>query len=108
MQKSKNIKSYSEKHIKELRQTGKSKTDWDRVRSLTEREVKKAITQDADAALSPKPEDWDDLMVSVTPPKEPLYMRVDADVLAWYRDQGRGYQATINAVLRSYMQAHQM
>jgi uncharacterized protein (DUF4415 family) len=34
-------------------------------------------------------------------------MRLDADVLAWFRAQGRGYQTRINTVLRAFMQAKQ-
>jgi uncharacterized protein (DUF4415 family) len=38
--------------------------------------------------------------------KLPLTVRLDEDVLLWFRAQGKGYQTRINAVLRSYMQAH--
>ncbi len=40
------------------------------------------------------------------PRKAQLTIRVDSDVLEWYRKQGRGYQARINALLRAYMQEH--
>ncbi|MBA3944559.1 MAG: BrnA antitoxin family protein [Herpetosiphonaceae bacterium] len=40
-------------------------------------------------------------------PKEQVTLRVDKDVLAWFRKQGRGYQTTINALLRAYMDAHE-
>jgi uncharacterized protein (DUF4415 family) len=35
-----------------------------------------------------------------------LSLRVDADVLAWFRAQGGGYQTRMNALLRAYMEAH--
>ncbi len=38
--------------------------------------------------------------------KKQVTLRVDADVLAWFRAQGRGYQTRINALLRAYMEAH--
>ena len=38
------------------------------------------------------------------PRKVQLTIRVDRDVLEWYRRQGRGYQTRINALLRAYMQ----
>lgn len=107
MRKSKNIATYSDEELKKARREGKSKTDWDRIKSMPAKERKKAREEDPDVAPTPRPDEWDDLIVSVTPPKEPLYMRVDAEVLAWYRSQGRGFQGTINAVLRSYMQAQQ-
>jgi uncharacterized protein (DUF4415 family) len=34
--------------------------------------------------------------------KERITVRLDADMLAWFRREGRGYQTRINAVLRSY------
>jgi len=38
--------------------------------------------------------------------KQQLTIRVDRDVLEWYRSQGPGYQTRINALLRAYMQEH--
>ena len=40
------------------------------------------------------------------PRKEQLTIRVDSDVLEWYKRQGPGYQTRINALLRAYMQEH--
>ena len=39
--------------------------------------------------------------------KTQLTLRVDSDVLEWYKKQGRGYQTRINMLLRAYMQEHQ-
>jgi uncharacterized protein (DUF4415 family) len=38
-------------------------------------------------------------------PKKQITVRIDPDVLAFFRKQGRGYQTMINAVLRKYMKA---
>ena len=35
-----------------------------------------------------------------------LSLRVDSDVVTWFRAQGRGYQSRMNALLRAYMDAH--
>ena len=40
------------------------------------------------------------------PRKEQLTLRIDSDVVEWFRKQGRGYQTRINALLRAYMEAH--
>ncbi len=37
------------------------------------------------------------------PIKKPVTLRLDADVLAWFRKQGRGYQTRINRALRKVM-----
>ena len=42
----------------------------------------------------------------VPPRKQQLTIRLDADVLAWLKSHGRGYQSRINAVLRAYYEAH--
>jgi uncharacterized protein (DUF4415 family) len=40
------------------------------------------------------------------PKKSLLSLRVDSDVIAWFRSQGPGYQSRMNALLRAYMEAH--
>lgn len=42
----------------------------------------------------------------VTPVKKPIALRLDADVLAWFKQDGDGYQTRINAALREYMAQH--
>ncbi|MFC6945449.1 BrnA antitoxin family protein [Paraburkholderia dipogonis] len=41
------------------------------------------------------------------PPKQAVTMRLDADVLNWFKEQGQGYQTRINKLLRAYMLAQQ-
>ncbi len=38
--------------------------------------------------------------------KAQITLRIDADVLEWFRERGAGYQSRMNAVLRAYKQAH--
>ena len=38
-------------------------------------------------------------------PKQAISIRLDTDVLEFFKDEGPGYQSRINAVLRSYMDA---
>jgi uncharacterized protein (DUF4415 family) len=40
------------------------------------------------------------------PRKAQLTLRLDSDVLEWFRKQGQGYQTKINSLLRAYMKAH--
>lgn len=39
--------------------------------------------------------------------KESITLRVDHDVLEWFKQQGKGYQTKMNAILKSYVKAHQ-
>lgn len=51
------------------------------------------------------PEDWKDAKVGAfyRPTKQQLTVRLDSDVLAWLKAQGKGYQSKINALLRQAM-----
>ncbi len=44
--------------------------------------------------------------VVVPPGKKQVTVRLDTDVLAWLKGQGRGYQTRINSILRAYYDAH--
>ncbi len=39
-------------------------------------------------------------------PKKQITVRLDADMVEWFKRQGRGYQTRMNAVLRSYYEAY--
>jgi uncharacterized protein (DUF4415 family) len=49
---------------------------------------------------------WSNARVVMPPPgKSSVHLRLDSDVLAWFREQGRGHLSRMNAVLRSFMDA---
>ena len=78
-------------------------TDWKRLRTMTDEEVHAAITTDPDI----KPTDeafWKKATVVMPRRKETVTMRLDADLVEWFRGE-RGYQTRINAILRAYMNA---
>ncbi|MBA2687922.1 MAG: BrnA antitoxin family protein [Gemmatimonadaceae bacterium] len=55
--------------------------------------------------LANLPDDFWASAVLVPPiPKQAISLRVDDDVLDWFRKQGPGYQSRMNAILRAYMQ----
>ena len=79
-------------------------TDWKRLRDTTDEEVHAAVASDPD--IVPTDEAfWKDARVVMPKPKETVTIRLDADLLAWFRKE-RGYQTRINAILRAYMAAH--
>jgi uncharacterized protein (DUF4415 family) len=49
---------------------------------------------------------WDTALPQAPKAKQAISMRVDPEVLAFFKAQGEGYQTRINAVLRSYVEAH--
>lgn len=86
------------------RTSPKTQTNWTRVRSLKDSQVHKAIGTDPDVHAT-TPEFWATAKVVLPQPKRPITIRLDADLLAWFRTQ-KGYQTKINAVLRTFMQAN--
>ena len=79
-------------------------SDWKRVDAL----------KDEDIDLSDSPEITPEMFAKAivrrglkpVPPKAQITLRVDSEVLAWFKMQGQGYQTRINALLRAYMEAH--
>ncbi|MGC4010262.1 MAG: BrnA antitoxin family protein [Pseudomonas sp.] len=76
-----------------------SKTDFERLSKM----------KDADIDTSDIPELGEDFFRNAelhVPAKQAVTIRLDADVLEWFKSQGAGYQTRINQLLRQYMQAH--
>ena len=80
-----------------------SRTDWTRVDAFTEEEIEQMAVEDGTAGL-----DWTrgELVIPLRIAKESIHLRVDPDVLAWFRSQGAGHLSRMNAVLRAYYDAH--
>jgi uncharacterized protein (DUF4415 family) len=75
-----------------------SLTDWERVDALTDDEID---TSD----IPPLDEDFfASAELRMPEPEQSITIRVDRDVLEWFKSQGKGYQTRMNAVLRMYME----
>ncbi len=80
----------------------RGKTDLERLRSMTEQEIEEGIKRDPDS--DPTNFDWSKAVLVVPKPKEAISIRVDEDVLTFFKGLGAGYQTRINAVLRHFME----
>jgi len=71
------------------------------------RALKRMGNKDIDFSDIPEKTDWSKAVVGkfYRPIKKSLTIRIDADVLAWVKGQGKGYQTRINAILREAMGA---
>ncbi len=78
-------------------------TDWPRVDATSENELERAIAEDPDAQA--RDVDWARARLVLPQRKQSIHLRIDPDVLAWFRAQGKGYQTQINAVLRTYVES---
>ena len=81
------------------------RTDWDRVDKLRDRDID----------FSDNPEITDEMFAKAilrkglkpVVRKTQVTLRIDEDVLTWFKKQGKGYQTRINALLKAYKEAHQ-
>ena len=96
-----------------------SRTDWKAFDAITEEEALAGAMTDADnppgpagAVINLRPEDGETVLSRFRKALEretkvSLTVRYDADVVRWYKAKGKGYQAVMNAALRSVMEAEQ-
>jgi uncharacterized protein (DUF4415 family) len=92
----------SAKRTKRTSEPRKGRADLRRVRAMSEADIERTSPPE----LSDIPSDfWDDAELVHPEPKEAISLRVDRDVLDWFRSAGPRYQSRMNAVLRSYMTA---
>jgi uncharacterized protein (DUF4415 family) len=68
--------------------------------------LKKMKDDQIDTSDIPEMTDWSGAVVGkfFRPIKEPVTIRIDADVLDWLKSKGKGYQTRINQLLRAAMQ----
>lgn len=100
----------SEQHItrRTLADRRRGETDWNRVRQMKEDEI------EANAAADLNNPPWTEaelraaeLILPNEEPKVPVSIRLDAEVLDYFKQAGRGYQSRISAVLLAYVRSHQ-
>lgn len=84
------------------------RTDWDRLRELSDEEIEQAVEDDPDAMMLD--EEWFKKAKLVVPnaEKKKITIRLDEDIIDHFKGGGEGYQTRINAVLKAYVLAQQM
>ena len=101
MRKNENISRFSADKIGRKIARGESRTDWKRVKAMSRAEVERL----ADLHEGPLPDGWENnVTVGLPPAKQDIHIRLDGDILDWFKAHGRGYQTRINAVLRAFVQ----
>lgn len=84
--------------------TKRSETDWERADALTDGHIDKVDIPEVPPEMFARGVIRRGLRPVVR--KQQLTIRIDSDVLDWYKRQGQGYQTKINSLLRAYMEAH--
>jgi uncharacterized protein (DUF4415 family) len=101
------IVSYTAEELRALIRRGEDQTDWARVDAMTEAELEAAIASDPDWADVPPA--WYEHATPHYPAvlRKQVRLRLDSDLVAWFKRPGSGYQARINAALRAFVEAQQ-
>ena len=81
-----------------------SKTDWARVRAMMDKDIL-VTTEHPESQLRHIMRGVVRRGLRPVSPKASVSLRVDADVLSWFKAQGPGYQTRMNAVLRAFKDA---
>jgi uncharacterized protein (DUF4415 family) len=80
--------------------TRESRTDWKRLAARPDAEIDTSEVPELDKDF------FRHAKLRIPKAKQMVSLRLDSDVLDWFKQQGKGYQTRINAVLRAYMEAH--
>jgi uncharacterized protein (DUF4415 family) len=97
--KSGNIVKRTAAELRAMEKRGESKTDWRAA-------AKKSVPSGKDPDDAMEEIDWLTTELPKPQRKGHMTLRIDVDVLAWFRAQGKGYQSRINAILRRYYEQH--
>jgi uncharacterized protein (DUF4415 family) len=82
-----------------MRRRGEDRTDWARVKAMKDKDI--VIDEDAP---EPTAEQWAKAIVTDRrPPKKNITLRIDPDIIEWFKTKGKGYQTRMNAVLLAYI-----
>jgi len=71
---------------------------------MSDEEAERRAAADLDAGAIP-PGFWDKATVRPPRNKQQITLRLDPDIIGWFKRTGKGYQSRISAVLRSYVEA---
>lgn len=77
-----------------------SETDFNRLARLKDSEIDYSDIPELDEVF------FRNAKLVLPEPKAAVSIRLDKDVLKWFKSQGSGYQTKINAVLKTYVKAH--
>ena len=102
MQKKNDTVRYTAKQIKSKLARGEDRSNWPKAELVTGAKLEASIHADLDE-VDGEP-DWTRAVMGMPAPKDHINIRVDRDVLQWFRSNGRGYQTLMNNVLRAFVQ----
>lgn len=94
----KNTESYSAEELEAMRKRGEGKTDWKRIAEMKDEDIDVSDIPELDESF------WDNAELFEPETKERISIRIDQEVLNYFRERGPGYQTRMNAVLKSFVE----
>jgi len=87
-----------------MKARGEDRTDWEKVDAMTEADLDRLIAGDPDERdFEP---DWTRAQLVLPEAKRSVHLRLEQDVIDFFKAQGRGHISRMQAVLRAYVEAH--
>ena len=99
MKNKEHIVRYTADELASMRRRGEGRTDFARLDAMTEKELEASIDRNEEGQV-----DWSTIQVGIPQARKQLTIRLDIDVIEWFKAQGAGYQSRINAVLRGFVE----
>ena len=94
------IVRHTTEELKEMARRGKTTTDWKRVKAMKDEDI--IIDRDSPEITA---EMWRNAVVTDRrPPKKNITLRIDPEIIDWFKAGGKGYQTRMNAVLRVFIE----
>jgi len=85
---------------------GESRTDWGKVDATDEADLERLIAEDeGERGLQP---DWTRAELVLPKPRQSVHLRLEPEVVEFFRSQGKGHIARMQAVLKMYADAHRV
>jgi uncharacterized protein (DUF4415 family) len=102
MRKETHIKSYTAAELKTKH--GSSRTDLKKVDAMTDAKLERLIAEDEDERdLQP---DWTQAKLVLSEPKQSIHLRLEQEIIDFFKAQGKGHISRMQAVLKAYVTAH--
>ena len=94
------IVRYTTEELKEMSRRGKTKSDWKRVKAMKDEDI--LVDGDSPEITA---ERWSNaIVIDRKPPKKNITLRIDPEIIDWFKARGKGYQTRMNAVLRAFIE----
>jgi len=103
MRKGADLRTYAADEIRAMRRRGEDRTDWAKFDAMTEADLERTIAEDEDERdLEP---DWTRAELILPRPKQSVHLRLDPEVVEFFKAGGKGHIARMQAVLHAYVDA---